>query len=86
MEDTLESLEEDSQNNGAGSEGGVADLSRSVSFHNMAGVADGVVEVAMASDFMSATATFFPPRGDGLPVDPSFVYVLLNRIGVTSGT
>ena len=48
MEDTLESLEEDSQNNGAGSEGGVADLSRSVSFHNMAGVADGVVEVAMA--------------------------------------
>ena len=86
MEDTLESPEDDSpQKADSGSEGGGADLSKSVSFHNMAGVADGVVEVAMASDFMTATATFFPPRGDGLPVDPSFVYVLLNRIGVTSG-
>jgi uncharacterized protein len=56
-----------------------------VSFHSSGGLIDGTVEVAIAPDAMSATATFYPPRGDGLPIDPSFVHELLRRIGVVSG-
>jgi uncharacterized protein len=62
-----------------------ADLSAAVSFHSQAGLIDGTVEVAVAPDFSSATATFYPPRGDGLPIDPSFVHELLRRVGVVSG-
>jgi uncharacterized protein (DUF342 family) len=66
--------------------GGAIDLSRSVSYHSLAaGLADGTVEVGVSSDFMTATATFFPPQGDGVPIDPGFVYELLNRIGVVEG-
>jgi hypothetical protein len=57
----------------------------SVSFHSPAGIIDGTVEVAVSPDSMSATASFFPPRGDGLIIDPAFVYELLRRIGVVSG-
>jgi Predicted polymerase, most proteins contain PALM domain, HD hydrolase domain and Zn-ribbon domain len=55
------------------------------SFHSAGSAIDGTVEVAVADDAMSATATFFPPRGDGLPIDPAFVYELLRRVGVVSG-
>jgi len=57
----------------------------SVSFHSPAGLIDGTVEVAVSPDAMSATASFFPPRGDGLVIDPAFVHELLRRIGVVSG-
>jgi hypothetical protein len=57
----------------------------SVSFHSLGSAIDGTVEVSVAPDAMSATATFYPPKGDGLPIDPSYVYELLRRIGVVSG-
>ena len=57
----------------------------SVSFHSPAGIIAGTVEVAVSSDAMSATASFFPPKGDGLAIDPAFVHELLRRIGVVSG-
>jgi uncharacterized protein len=57
----------------------------SVSFHSPAGLIDGTVEVAVSPDAMTATASFFPPRGDGLIIDPAFVHELLRRIGVVSG-
>jgi hypothetical protein len=56
-----------------------------VSFHSPAGLIDGTVEVSVSPDSMSAAANFFPPKGDGLPVDPAFVYELLRRIGVVAG-
>jgi len=56
-----------------------------VSFHSPAGTIDGNVEVSVAGDSMSASASFFPPRGDGLPIDPAYVRELLGRMGVTSG-
>jgi uncharacterized protein (DUF342 family) len=56
-----------------------------LSFQGSAGVSDGVVEVSIAGDGMSAMATFFPPRGDGLPIEPSVVQELLRRIGVVWG-
>jgi uncharacterized protein (DUF342 family) len=56
-----------------------------LTFHSSAGASDGSVEVAVSPDSMSATASFYPPRGDGLPIDPAFVYELLRRIGVVSG-
>jgi uncharacterized protein (DUF342 family) len=65
--------------------GEAQDLSASVSFHSQGGPIDGMVEVAIAPDAMTATASFYPPRGDGLPVDPAFVHELLRRIGVVSG-
>jgi uncharacterized protein len=57
----------------------------SVSFHSPAGLIDGTVEVSVSPDAMSAMASFFPPRGDGLPVDPAFVHELLRRVGVVAG-
>ncbi len=65
--------------------GGATDVGDSVSYHSQAGLIDGAVEVAVSPDSMTATATFFPPRGDGLPIDPAYVYELLRRIGVVSG-
>lgn len=56
-----------------------------VSFHSSGSAIDGTVEVSVAPDAMSASASFFPPRGDGLPIDPGFVYELLRRVGVVSG-
>jgi uncharacterized protein (DUF342 family) len=57
----------------------------SVSFHSPASLIDGTVEVAVSPDSMTATASFFPPRGDGLVIDPAFVHELLRRVGVVSG-
>jgi uncharacterized protein (DUF342 family) len=56
-----------------------------VSFHSPAGLIDGTVEVSVAPDSMTATANFFPPRGDGLPIEPGFVHELLRRVGVVAG-
>jgi uncharacterized protein len=60
-------------------------LEDQISFHSPAGLVDGTVEVAVAPDSMAATANFFPPRGDGLPIDPAFVHELLRRVGVVAG-
>ena len=60
-------------------------LDASISYHSAAGLIDGTVEIAVSPDAMSATATFYPPRGDGLPIDPAFVHELLRRMGVVSG-
>lgn len=46
---------------------------------------DGNIEASIAPDGMSAVATFFPPRGEGLPVDRGYVRELLTRLGVTFG-
>ena len=64
---------------------GSLDMGGALSFQGSAGVSDGVVDVSVAGDGMSATATFFPPRGDGLPIEPSVVQELLRRIGVVWG-
>jgi hypothetical protein len=56
-----------------------------ISFHSSAGRLDGNVEVSVAPDSMSATASFYPPREDGLPIDPAFVLELLRRVGVIAG-
>jgi uncharacterized protein len=56
-----------------------------LSYHSPSGIIDGSVEVAISPDSMSATASFIPPKGDGLPIDPFFVHELLRRIGVVSG-
>jgi uncharacterized protein (DUF342 family) len=60
-------------------------LEEAVSFHSSGGAIDGTVEVAISPDGMTATAIFYPPRGDGLPIDPAFVYELLRRVGAVSG-
>jgi Predicted polymerase, most proteins contain PALM domain, HD hydrolase domain and Zn-ribbon domain len=65
--------------------GDTIDVGDAVSYHSPAGIVDGTVEVALSPDAMSATASFFPPRGDGLPIDPFFVSELLRRLGVVSG-
>jgi uncharacterized protein (DUF342 family) len=65
--------------------GGATDLGGSVSYHSPAGLIDGAVEIAVSPDAMAAVATFYPPRGDGLPIDPALVYELLRRMGVVSG-
>jgi uncharacterized protein (DUF342 family) len=81
MDDTTEDpIPETLPESGAPAEPGDA-----VSYHSAAGPIDGTVEVAVSADSMSATATFFPPRGEGLPIDPAFVLELLRRLGVVSG-
>src|SRR5208282_3446992 len=66
-------------------DGGATDLGGAVSYHSPAGLIDGTVEISVSPDAMAATATFYPPRGDGLPIEPAFVYELLRRMGVVSG-
>jgi hypothetical protein len=66
-------------------DGGATDLGGAVSYHSPAGLIDGTVEIAVSPDAMAATATFYPPRGDGLPIEPAFIYELLRRMGVVSG-
>lgn len=46
---------------------------------------DGTIEVAVAPDFMSATASLFPPIGDGAPLTSDYVAELLARLGVAKG-
>lgn len=46
---------------------------------------DGYLEVAVSQDCMTATATLYPPMGDGAPLTPDFAAELLNRLGVTNG-
>jgi uncharacterized protein len=60
-------------------------LDDAVSFHSAGGIIDGTVEVSISPDAMSATAIFYPPRGDGLPIDPALVHELLRRVGAVSG-
>jgi len=52
--------------------------------HAGAGI-DGNIEASISPDGMSAMATFFPPRGEGLPIDRGYVRELLLRLGVTFG-
>jgi Predicted polymerase, most proteins contain PALM domain, HD hydrolase domain and Zn-ribbon domain len=65
-------------------EGGL-DLSDAISFHSSGSPIDGTVDVAVLPDGMSATANFYPPKDEGLPIEPGFVYELLRRVGVVSG-
>ncbi len=46
---------------------------------------DGTLEVAISDDSMTATATLYPPLGEGAPLSPDFATELLNRLGVTHG-
>lgn len=46
---------------------------------------DGTLEVAISDDSMTATATLYPPLGDGAPLTPDFAAELLNRLGVSNG-
>lgn len=46
---------------------------------------DGSVEITVADDRMSASASFYPPRGFGRPIEPSAVHERLAMCGVTSG-
>ncbi|MEI6385314.1 MAG: SusC/RagA family TonB-linked outer membrane protein, partial [Spirochaetota bacterium] len=45
---------------------------------------DGSIDVKVADDWMSATATFMPPRDDGRPLSRDTVVEMLHRFGVTS--
>lgn len=56
-----------------------------ISYHSAGSAIDGTVEVSVASDGMTASASFYPPRGEGLPIEPQLVHELLRRIGVVSG-
>jgi len=46
---------------------------------------DGNLEVSVAADAMLATATLYPPIGDGAPLTPDYAAELLTRLGVTAG-
>lgn len=46
---------------------------------------DGNLEVSVAADAMLATATLYPPIGDGAPLTPDYAAELLSRLGVTAG-
>ncbi len=46
---------------------------------------DGNLEVSVADDAMLATATLYPPIGDGAPLTPDYAAELLTRLGVTAG-
>jgi uncharacterized protein len=46
---------------------------------------DGTVDITVAADQMSVHATFFPPAGDGRPLDLDTVLETLQGKGVTTG-
>ena len=46
---------------------------------------DGTMEIAVAEDKMSATATLYPPLGEGAPLNPDYASELLRRLGITYG-
>ncbi|HUX42345.1 MAG TPA: FapA family protein [Rectinemataceae bacterium] len=46
---------------------------------------DGMVEIKVAEDWMSASAVFHPPADDGRPLSWELVSEALTRVGVTSG-
>lgn len=46
---------------------------------------DGNLEVNVAADSMLATATLYPPIGDGAPLTPDYAAELLTRLGITAG-
>jgi uncharacterized protein (DUF342 family) len=43
------------------------------------------MEIAVAADTMSATATLYPPLGNGAPLNPDYAAELLTRLGITYG-
>jgi uncharacterized protein len=68
-----------------GREAGKLDFGDAIHLRHAGGGIDGNVEASIAPDGMSAIATFFPPRGEGLPIDRAYVRELLLRLGVTFG-
>lgn len=46
---------------------------------------DGNIELSISADAMSATATLYPPIGDGAPLTPEYASELLARLGVSYG-
>jgi len=46
---------------------------------------DGGIDIEVAADGMTVQASFFPPRGEGKPLDSTYVAELLARLGVTDG-
>ena len=86
MDEHMEKPEEEvSSPESPAPEGGKEDLGSHISFHTAGTGIDGTVEVGLSPDSMAAVATFSPPRGEGLPLEPSFVYELLARLGIVSG-
>jgi len=66
-------------------EPGKVDFGDSIHLRHAGNGIDGNVEVSVAPDGMKALATFFPPRGEGLPIDREYVRQLLQRLGVSFG-
>jgi hypothetical protein len=64
---------------------GAVEFGDSVSLRHSGGGIDGNVEASISADGMTALATFFPPRGEGLPIDRDYVRQLLVRLGVSFG-
>lgn len=62
-----------------------SELGSSVAFRGVGRRNDGTVEVSIAEDWMSATAVFSPPLGEGLPIDQDYVRNLLERLGLGEG-
>lgn len=46
---------------------------------------DGTIEITVSPDWMSATASLYPPIGDGAPLTPDYASELLARLGVAKG-
>ena len=46
---------------------------------------DGAIDVTIAADAMTATATLIPPSGNGLPLTAEYVSETLVRMGITYG-
>jgi len=46
---------------------------------------DGNIEITVSADMMTATATLYPPIGDGAPLTPDYAAELLARMGIHSG-
>lgn len=59
--------------------------SSGLSYSADVGKNDGNIEVSVADDGMSATATLYPPIGDGAPLTPDYAAELISRLGIRYG-
>ena len=56
-----------------------------ISFSADVGKNDGNMEIAISADCMMATASLYPPLGDGAPLTPEYASSLVARMGLTFG-
>jgi uncharacterized protein (DUF342 family) len=76
---------ETGQNDASSKPGSAFEPGAALSYRTQGARNDGMVEIAIESDGMLATASFYPPTGEGLPLSVDYVRELLARLGVVSG-